>query len=61
MEEPILNTHNKEEYAPAHTAEHLQSMTYEEYLAQQQAIGEEQSDDSCFLTDLPEGQFVRGH
>ena len=62
MTAPILNTHNKEEYAPAHTAEHLQSMTYEEYLKQQQqAIDEEQSDDSCFLTEQPEGQFVRGH
>ena len=46
-------------------------MTYEEYIAQQQqAIDEEQSDDSCFLTEQPEGQFlthkgydfcVRGH
>lgn len=27
MEEPILNTHNKEEYAPAHTAEHLLNQT----------------------------------
>lgn len=37
-------------------------MTYEEYIAQQQlAIDEEQPDDSCFLTDQPEGQFVRGH
>ena len=37
-------------------------MTYDEYLKQQQqAINEEQSDDSCFLTEQPEGQFVRGH
>ena len=37
-------------------------MSYEEYLKQQQqAIDEEQSDDSCFLTKQPEGQFVRGH
>ena len=37
-------------------------MTYDEYIAQQQqAIDEEQSDDSCFLTEQPEGQFVRGH
>lgn len=27
MEEPILNDHNKEEYAPAHTAEHLLNQT----------------------------------
>lgn len=27
MTEPILNTHNKEEYAPAHTAEHLLNQT----------------------------------
>ena len=37
-------------------------MSYEEYLKQQQqAIDEDQSDDSCFLTEQPEGQFVRGH
>ena len=37
-------------------------MTYNEYIAQeQQAIDEEHSDDSCFLTDTPECQFVRGH
>lgn len=27
MEEPILNTHNKEEFPPAHTAEHLLNQT----------------------------------
>ena len=27
MEEPILNTHNKEEYRPAHTAEHILNRT----------------------------------
>ena len=27
MTAPILNTHNKEEYAPAHTAEHLLNQT----------------------------------
>lgn len=27
MEQPILNSHNKEEYAPAHTAEHLLNRT----------------------------------
>lgn len=27
MEEPILNTHNKSEYEPAHTAEHLLNQT----------------------------------
>ena len=38
------------------------SMTYEEYIAEQeQAMREEQRDDSCFLNDQPEGQFVRGH
>ena len=26
-----------------------------------EAMIEEQSDDSCFLTEQPEGQFVRGH
>lgn len=37
-------------------------MNYDEYIAQQQqAIDEEQSDDSCFLADQPEGQFVRSH
>lgn len=37
-------------------------MTYEEYIAlQQQAMNEEQQDDSCFLEYQPEGQFVRGH
>jgi hypothetical protein len=37
-------------------------MTYDEYIAQQQqAIDEEQQDDSCFLENQPEGQFVRGH
>ena len=37
-------------------------MTYDEYIAQQQqAIEEEQQDDSCFITDVPECQFVRGH
>ena len=36
-------------------------MTYEDYIAQQQqALEEEQSDDCCFLTNQPEGQFVRG-
>lgn len=27
MEEPVLNTHNKEEFPPAHTAEHLLNQT----------------------------------
>lgn len=37
-------------------------MTYEEYIAQENlALEEEQSDDQCFLTSQPEGQFVRGH
>ena len=37
-------------------------MTYDEYIAQQQqAIDEEQQDNSCFLADQPEGQFVRDH
>ena len=37
-------------------------MTYNEYIAQeQQAMDEEQQDDSCFLAYQPEGQFVRGH
>ena len=36
-------------------------MTYDEYIAQQQqAIDEEQQEDSCFLEYQPEGQFVRG-
>ena len=35
-------------------------MTYDEYIAQQQqAIDEEQRDDSCFMEYQPEGQFVR--
>ena len=37
-------------------------MTYDEYIAQQQeAIDEEQQDDNCFIADVPECQFVRGH
>jgi len=37
-------------------------MTYDEYIAQtQQAIEEEHNDESCFLIDTPECQFVRGH
>ena len=37
-------------------------MTYEDYIAQeQQAMEEEQGDNSCFLANQPEGQFVRGH
>ena len=37
-------------------------MTYDEYIAQeQQAMDEEQQDDSCFTEDVPECQFVRGH
>ena len=37
-------------------------VTYDEYIAQQQqAIDEEQQDDSCFIADVPECQFVRGH
>ncbi len=37
-------------------------MTYDEYIAQQQqAMDEEQRDDSCFTADVPECQFVRGH
>ena len=37
-------------------------MTYDEYIAQQQqAMDEEQQEDSCFLEYQPEGQFVRGH
>ena len=37
-------------------------MTYDEYIAQQQqAIDEETRDDSCFIADVPECQFVRGH
>ena len=37
-------------------------MTYDEYIAQlQQAIDEEQQENSCFLESQPEGQFVRGH
>ena len=36
-------------------------MTYDEYIAQeQQAMDEEQREDSCFLEYQPEGQFVRG-
>ena len=27
MEEPVLNSHNKEEFPPAHTAEHLLNQT----------------------------------
>ena len=27
MTEPILNAHNKEEYPPAHTAEHILNAT----------------------------------
>ena len=30
-------------------------------LEELEAMFEEQSDDSCFLTEQPEGQFVRGH
>ena len=38
------------------------NMTYEEYIAQEDlAREEEQADDQCFLTNQPEGQFVRGH
>ncbi len=36
-------------------------MTYEEYVAQQKQALEEQSDDTCFIENQPEGQFVRGH
>ena len=37
-------------------------MSYEEYIAQEeQARAEEQMEDSCFVTNEPEGQFVRGH
>ena len=37
-------------------------MTYEEYIAQEeQARREEQQDDCCFVSNQPEGQFVRGH
>jgi hypothetical protein len=37
-------------------------MAYEEYIAQEKlAIEEEQSEEACFLTNQPEGQFVRGH
>ncbi len=28
MEEPILNAHNKEEYPPMHTAEHIVKNAY---------------------------------
>ena len=36
-------------------------MTYEDYIAQQQqAIEEESKDDCYFVTNQPEGQFVRG-
>lgn len=38
------------------------SMTYEEYIAQEQiAMEEEQQDDCCFVEYQPKGQFVRGH
>lgn len=37
-------------------------MTYEEYIAQEQkAFEEEQQDDCCFVSNQPEGQFVRGY
>ena len=37
-------------------------MTYEEYIAQENTAREkEMADDQCFLTNQPEGQFVRGH
>jgi len=37
-------------------------MTYDDYIAQQQQVmEEEQRDESCFLAAQPEGQFVRGH
>ena len=38
------------------------AMSYEEYIAQEeQARIEEQMEDGCFVTNQPEGQFVRGH
>ena len=37
-------------------------MTYEEYIAQEKnAFEEELQDDYCFVSNQPEGQFVRGH
>jgi hypothetical protein len=37
-------------------------MTYDEHIAQlQQAMDEEQPEDSCFHEYQSEGQFVRGH
>lgn len=40
----------------------LSNMTYDKYIAQQQqAIDEEHQDDSCFVANVPECQFVKGH
>lgn len=37
-------------------------MTYEEYITQEDLAREEELlEDQCFLTNQPEGQFVRGH
>ena len=37
-------------------------MTYEEYIRQEDLAREEELlEDQCFLTNQPEGQFVRGH
>ena len=37
-------------------------MTYEEYITQEDLAREEELlEAQCFLTNQPEGQFVRGH
>ena len=37
-------------------------MTYEDYIQEQQtAFSEEHSENCCFLENLAEGVFVRGH
>ena len=47
MEEPILNAHNKEEYPPMHTAEHILNGTIE-------FMPREQAADIVDLSKLPE-------
>ena len=51
MEEPILNAHNKSEWEPAHTAEHLLNATMVKLFGRVHAKGgRHQSLNQCLLS-----------
>ena len=62
MEEPVLNAHNKAEYAPAHTAEHLLNQTMVRMFgcprSRNAHIERKKSKCDYFLAECPEDKQV---